>query len=72
MTVTGCKLDHKPVSGRQPKGGNIMSLKPPPALYPDPGLVAAITTRRLRKCIAEDAHISPGTCPRCGLTEGTL
>ena len=31
----------------------------------------AILTRRRRKCIAEDAHTSPGTCPRCGLTEGT-
>ena len=49
-----------------------MSLKPPPALYPDPGLVSAITTRWRRKCIAEDAHTSQGTCPRCGLTEGTL
>jgi len=49
-----------------------MSLKPPPALYPDPGLVTAIATRRRRKCIAEDAHTSPGTCPRCGLTEGNL
>ena len=49
-----------------------MTLKPQPANLDDPGLVRAIRTRRLRKCIAEDAHTSPGTCPRCGLTEGTL
>jgi len=37
-----------------------------------PEYLAAIETRRRRKCIAEDAHTSPGLCPRCGLTEGTL
>ena len=41
-------------------------------IHEDPGLVTAILTLRRRKCIAEDAHTSPGTCPRCGLTEGTL
>jgi len=49
-----------------------MTLRPPPANLDDPGLVAAILTRRRIKCIAQDAHTSPGTCPRCGLTEGTL
>jgi len=31
MTVTGCKLDHEPVSGRHPKGGIIMSAKVRPS-----------------------------------------
>jgi len=30
------------------------------------GLAAAIHTRRLRKCIAEGAHVD-GACGRCGL-----
>ncbi|CAH0232582.1 hypothetical protein SRABI26_02686 [Arthrobacter sp. Bi26] len=29
-------------------------------------LAAAILTRRLRKCIAEGAHVERTTCPRCG------
>jgi hypothetical protein len=29
--------------------------------------LAAILTRRRRKCIAEGAHPEEGDCPRCGL-----